>query len=72
MLGGVDTAEVLGHAYRPRLIDAALGRALTAAGAVVIEGARASGKTMTALHAAESYAFIDDAEVQREIGRAHV
>ncbi len=31
----------------------------------MIEGARASGKTMTALHAAGSYAFVDDVEVQR-------
>lgn len=61
----MDTAQVLGHAYRPRVIDAALQRALAASGAVVIEGARASGKTMTALHAATSYIFIDDAEVQR-------
>ncbi|MFT4165259.1 MAG: DUF4143 domain-containing protein [Microlunatus sp.] len=61
----MDTTEVLGRAYRPRVIDRAVDRALTAAGAVVIEGARASGKTMTALHAASSYAFIDDADVQR-------
>lgn len=56
---------VLGHVYRPRVIDAALERALAASGAVVIEGARATGKTMTAMHAAGSYAFVDDAEVRR-------
>lgn len=61
----METAKVLGQEYRPRVIDAALQRALAASGAVVIEGARASGKTMTALHAAASYVFIDDAEVQR-------
>lgn len=61
----MDTAEVLGHAYRSRVIDSELQRALSAAGAVVIEGARASGKTMTALHAAGSYVFIDDPETQR-------
>jgi predicted AAA+ superfamily ATPase len=61
----MDTAKVLGHSYRPRVIDSALRRALAASGAVVIEGARASGKTMTAVHAAASYVFIDDAEVQR-------
>ncbi len=61
----MDTAQVLGREYRPRVIDAALQRALAASGAVVIEGARASGKTMTALNAAASYVFIDDAEVQR-------
>lgn len=63
----MDTADVLGQDYRPRLIDGPLDRALTAAGAVVIEGARASGKTMTALHAAGSYAFIDDIEVRRAL-----
>jgi uncharacterized protein len=31
----------------------------------VLEGARATGKTMTALHAAASYVFIDDAGAQR-------
>ena len=61
----MDTAKVLGHAYRPRVIDAALQRALAASGAVVIEGSRASGKTMTAMHAAGSFAFVDDAEVRR-------
>ncbi len=61
----MDTVQVVGRRYRPRVIDAALQRALAASGAVVVEGARASGKTMTALHAAESYVFIDDAEVQR-------
>jgi predicted AAA+ superfamily ATPase len=60
----VDTLRILGHAYQSRVIDEALLRALSAAGAVVIEGARASGKTMTALHAASSYAFIDDPDVQ--------
>lgn len=55
----------MGRPYRARVIDTALQRALTTAGAVVIEGARATGKTMTALHTAGSYAFIDDAEVQR-------
>jgi predicted AAA+ superfamily ATPase len=61
----MDTAQVQGHEYRPRVIDAALQRALAAAGAVVLEGARASGKTMTALHAAASYVFIDDVGAQR-------
>lgn len=63
----MDTVEVLGQAYRPRVLDAGLDRALTAAGAVVIEGARASGKTMTALHAAGSYVFLDDVGVRRAL-----
>jgi len=61
----MDTVAVLGREYRPRVIDSAVQRALAASGAVVIEGARASGKTMTALHAAASYVFIDDAGAQR-------
>ncbi|WP_298340158.1 DUF4143 domain-containing protein, partial [Ferrimicrobium sp.] len=66
----MNTAEVLGRAYEPRVIDAPLFRALAAAGAVVVEGARATGKTMTAMHAAGSYALIDDAEVQRALAIA--
>ena len=58
----MDTAREVGRPYRPRVIDGALARALAASGAVVIEGARASGKTMTALHAAASYVFLDDPE----------
>lgn len=61
----MDTAAVLGHDYRPRVIDGALQRALAASGAVVVEGARASGKTMTALNAAASYVFIDDPEARQ-------
>lgn len=61
----MDTVEVVGQTYQPRVIDAALQRALATAGAVVIEGARASGKTMTALNAAGSYVFIDEPETQR-------
>lgn len=61
----MDTAAALGQTYRPRVIDVALRRALDAAGAVVLEGARASGKTMTALHAAGSYVFLDDPDSQR-------
>ena len=61
----MDTVAALGREYRPRVIDTAVQRALAASGAVVVEGARASGKTMTALHAAASYVFIDDPETQR-------
>lgn len=60
----MDTVETLGRVYRPRVIDQALQRALAAAGAVVIEGARASGKTMTALNAANSFVFLDDPDTQ--------
>lgn len=61
----MDTQVLLGRRYRPRVIDTALQRALAASGAVVIEGARASGKTMTALHAAASYIFMDERESQQ-------
>lgn len=69
-MGRMDTADILGRAYRPRVIDSALRRALTASSAVVIEGARATGKTMTGLHAANSYAFLDDPDVQRALAIA--
>jgi predicted AAA+ superfamily ATPase len=55
----MDTTAVLGQAYQPRVIDAAVARALEIAGGVLIEGARGSGKTMTALNAAASYVFLD-------------
>ena len=60
----MDTTEILGQPYRARVIDDALKHALGIAGAVVIEGARASGKTMTALHAASSHVFLDDPQAQ--------
>jgi len=56
----MDTFEVVGQEYQPRIIDSALARALGMSGAVVLEGARASGKTMTGLNAAASYVFMDD------------
>lgn len=58
----MDTLEVLGRRYRPRVVDSPLERALAISGAVVIEGARATGKTMTALNAASSYVLLDDPE----------
>jgi len=61
----MDTAGVFGQAYCPRLIDPVVRDALVAAGAVLIEGARACGKTMTGLHAASSYVFVDDAAAQQ-------
>ncbi|HWL42934.1 MAG TPA: DUF4143 domain-containing protein [Ilumatobacter sp.] len=60
----MDTVDVVGQAYQPRLIDAALQEALGTAGCVVLEGARGTGKTMTALNAAESYVFVDEPESQ--------
>ena len=43
-------------AYAPRIVDGELSELLASAGAVVLEGAKACGKTMTAT----------------QIGRAHV
>lgn len=57
----------MGQVYRRRSVDVALDRALDIAGAVVLEGPRASGKTMTALNAAGSYIFIDEPEAQRAL-----
>lgn len=59
------TQQLLGRTYEPRVLDRALTHALTISGAVVIEGARASGKTMTAMNAAASCALIDSAESQQ-------
>ena len=46
----MDTGEAVGQGYLPRVIEGALERALAISGAVVLEGARAVGKTMTALN----------------------
>jgi len=46
-------------AYRPRIIDAELTASLRAAGAVLIEGPRACGKTETARQAARSEVLLD-------------
>jgi predicted AAA+ superfamily ATPase len=56
----MDTVSVLGHAYTPRLIDSLVEESLEAAGAVLIEGPRACGKTMTATHAAASIIKLDE------------
>lgn len=53
---GVDTGNM---DYQPRVIDAQLAAALEAAGAVVIEGPKACGKTETARQASRSEVRID-------------
>lgn len=58
---------MLGEEYRPRIIDSVLQEALGTAGAVVIEGPRACGKTMTALNACASYVFLDDPDIQTRL-----
>ncbi len=55
-------------AYRPRVVDEELGARLAATGAVVIEGAKAVGKTATARHVAASEVLLDvDANARRAI-----
>ncbi len=46
--------------YRPRVIETQIAEALARVGAVLIDGARACGKTWTARHFARSEARIDD------------
>lgn len=55
--------------YVPRIVDAELAEALDAAGAVLIEGPRACGKTATARKAAASEVLLDvDAEARAAAG----
>ena len=55
--------------YLKRIVDAELADLLGASGAVVIEGAKASGKTVTALQTAKSSVMLDeDANARRMIG----
>lgn len=46
-------------AYTPRIVDAELRQLLASAGAVVIEGPKACGKTMTATQQAASRVLLD-------------
>ena len=55
--------------YLPRIVDAELAELLTATGAVLVEGPKASGKTATAMQAAESEVLLDvDDNARRMIG----
>ena len=45
--------------YRPRIADAELAELLAASGAVLVEGARAVGKTATAMQASASHVLLD-------------
>lgn len=56
----MDTMQLAGRSYRPRIVDAQLEFLLQASGAVIIEGPRGCGKTMTGLHHSASFALIDD------------
>lgn len=54
--------------YRQRVIDAELAEALSAAGAVLLEGPRGCGKTATATIAARSQVRLDVDEAMRQAG----
>jgi predicted AAA+ superfamily ATPase len=55
--------------YRPRIVDDELKRKLKISGAVLIKGAKATGKTETARQIAESEARIDvDPDISRKMG----
>jgi len=51
--------------YKPRIVDSELERCLGSAGAVIVEGTRACGKTATARHVAASEALLDIDENMR-------
>ncbi len=61
-------AAVRGARYRPRFVDAELVSRLAAAGAVLVEGPRACGKTETARQAARSEVRLDVDEQARAVG----
>jgi len=54
-------------AYSPRIVDGELRELLTSAGAVVIEGPKACGKTMTASQLANSRVLLDIDQVARQV-----
>lgn len=59
----------MSETYLKRIVDAELADLLGASGAVLIEGAKASGKTVTALQAAKSSVLLDlDTNARRMIG----
>ena len=54
------------QAYRPRVVDAEFALLLRASGAVLVEGARAVGKTATGMHSSASHVLLDvDENVKR-------
>lgn len=55
-----------GAEYLPRVVDRVLAERLTSAGAVVVEGPKASGKTSTAQQAARSAVYLDRDDAARQ------
>lgn len=60
----------MAHQYRPRAVDAQLARALRSAGAALLEGPKACGKTSTALQQAASAVRLDASPQVRATGEA--
>lgn len=56
----MDTKQIAGRDYRPRIVDRRLEFLLQASGGVIIEGPRGCGKTMTGLNHSESFVLLDD------------
>ena len=56
----MDTHQIAGKEYKPRVVDQRMEFLLEAGGAVIVEGPRGCGKTMTGLHHSASFALIDD------------
>lgn len=65
-IGRMETRDIFNKQYLPRLIDSSLNKALAISGAVILEGPRGCGKTMTATHAAASAIYLDD-EATRQL-----
>lgn len=61
-------SKAITNAYRPRTVDAELASLLTATGAVLVEGPRASGKTEAARHIARSEVYLDTDAQARAAG----
>lgn len=55
--------------YQPRVVDAAMKRALNTSGAVVLRGARAVGKTETARQFANSVLLMDSSDPQAKLAQ---
>lgn len=65
----MDTKELLGIEYRPRITDRSIAYALEISGGIVLEGARGCGKTMSGAHHARSAILLDnpDSEILMSI-----
>lgn len=57
-------------AYIPRLLDGVVAERLRWAGAVVIDGPKAVGKTATGMQAAASHVLLDSDQAQRQLAQA--